>query len=98
MHPHALDILLAGNFGHYRGIHLANMNKATLETKLARLLDDESHTTRRRGIDTDDIRILRQHAQQYGVKIRQATLKELFGHGFIAQLLDELGLHLDRPP
>ena len=59
---------------------MTNMDEATLEAKLAGLLDDESYAAGWRGVDADDVRILGQKAQQYGVEIGQPAFKELFCH------------------
>src|SRR5262245_44167751 len=48
VHPHAPDVRLAGDVRHHRGVDLPDVNEAALETEFARLLDDQTDTTRRR--------------------------------------------------
>ena len=98
MHPHALDIRLAGDVRHHRGVDLSDVNEAPLEAEFASLLDDQANTTGRRCIHADDVRFLSQNAEQDRVEVGDRAFEELLRHHLIPQLLGECRLDLDRPP
>ena len=45
--PRSLDVRLAGDVGHHRGVDLPDVNEPPLESELARLLDDQARRFRR---------------------------------------------------
>src|SRR4030095_465287 len=47
--PHALGVFTAGDPRHHRAVDLMERDEASLESELARLLDDQADTARRRG-------------------------------------------------
>src|SRR5713101_7915373 len=98
VHPHALGVVLAGNARHHGAVDLVERDESALEAELTGLLDDQADAARRRGHDADGVRLLSQQPQQDGVEFGHAALKELFGDDLVTQLLDEVRLHLHRPP
>src|SRR5215472_15029290 len=98
MHPHALDVRLASDVRHHRGVDLPDVNEAPLETEFTRLLDDQADTACRRCVHANDVRFLRQDAQQDRVEVGNRALEELLRRHLIPLLLDEIRLDLDRPP
>src|SRR5258705_3188901 len=98
VHPHTLDVRLAGDVRHHRGVDLPDVDEAALEAELARLLDDQPDAPGRRGQHADDVGLLGQDAQQDRIEVGHGALEELLRHHLVAELLDERRLHLDRPP
>src|SRR3989441_5544292 len=72
--PGALHVLLPGDASHHRGVHLADMYEPARVAEQAGLLDDEADAACGRGEHADDVRLLRQDAQQYGVEVRHDAL------------------------
>src|SRR5215471_13446723 len=98
MHPRALDVRLAGDVRHHRGVDLPDVNEAPLEAELAGLLDDQADATGRRRVHADDVGFLGKHAEQDRVEVGDRAFEKLLRHHQIAEPFDKGRLDLNRPP